>query len=239
MRRHHPENERIKRQYFRAPRARQRPVGQQHQSGGGSHLRIRAQHELQGLPEVSRRPGDGLQGAASRPSKSGDGEVAGKGDGAIEVDGAQGLHCMAFGATEVPGAHPLQRRGVLQSIRKRRAHRQGRSRASSPTLDQIWQAVELMPTATILDRRDRAVVAFGVVSGARDNAIASFSLKHIDPAARTVFQDAREVRTKFAKTFTSTYFPVDRGSRLSLATGFPSSRRSGSERTIHCFRRLT
>ena len=50
-------------------------------------------------------------------------------------------------------------------------------------------------------------VAFTLVSGARDNAIASFSLKHIDLAARTVFQDAREVRTKNAKTFASTFFP--------------------------------
>jgi hypothetical protein len=48
------------------------------------------------------------------------------------------------------------------------------------------------------------------VSGARDKAIASFSLKHIDIAPRTVFQDAREVRTKNAKTFTSTFFPVGR-----------------------------
>jgi len=47
-----------------------------------------------------------------------------------------------------------------------------------------------------------------VACGARDNAIASFSLKHIDIAARTVFHDARDVRTKHAKTFTSTFFPV-------------------------------
>ena len=53
-------------------------------------------------------------------------------------------------------------------------------------------------------------MAFVLVSGARDNAIASLSLKHIDLAARTVFQDARDVRTKNAKTFTSTFFPVDR-----------------------------
>jgi integrase len=50
--------------------------------------------------------------------------------------------------------------------------------------------------------------AFALASGARDNAIASFSLKHIDVAARTVFHDARDVRTKNAKTFTSTFFPV-------------------------------
>jgi hypothetical protein len=47
-----------------------------------------------------------------------------------------------------------------------------------------------------------------VACGARDNAIASFSLKHIDIAGRTVFHDARDVRTKNAKTFTSTFFPV-------------------------------
>ncbi len=77
-----------------------------------------------------------------------------------------------------------------------------------PSLDEIQKALGAMPTGTVLERRDRAVVAFALVSGARDNAIASLSLKHIDLAARTVFQDARDVRTKNAKTFTSTFFPV-------------------------------
>jgi integrase len=79
-----------------------------------------------------------------------------------------------------------------------------------PSLAEIQKAVETMLICTVLERRDRAVVAFAVLSGARDNAIASFSLKHIDVAARTVFQDAREVRTKNAKTFTSTFFPAGR-----------------------------
>lgn len=81
---------------------------------------------------------------------------------------------------------------------------------SVPSLAEIRKAVGAMPIGTVLERPDRAVVAFALVSGARDNAIASFSLKHIDVAARTVFQDAREVRTKNAKTFTSTFFPVGR-----------------------------
>jgi hypothetical protein len=77
-----------------------------------------------------------------------------------------------------------------------------------PSLDDIRMALAAMPTTTVLERRDRAVVAFALASGARDNAIASFSLKHIDVAARTVFHDGRDVRTKHAKTFTSTFFPV-------------------------------
>jgi integrase len=79
-----------------------------------------------------------------------------------------------------------------------------------PSLDEIRKVLGAMPIGTLLERRDRAVVAFAVVSGARDNAIASFCLKHIDLVGRSVFQDAREVRTKNAKTFTSTFFPVGR-----------------------------
>jgi site-specific recombinase XerC len=79
-----------------------------------------------------------------------------------------------------------------------------------PSLDEIRKALAAMPTGTVLERRDRAVIAFALLSGARDSAIASFSVKHINLAARTVSQDAREVRTKNAKTFTSTFFPVGR-----------------------------
>jgi integrase len=45
-----------------------------------------------------------------------------------------------------------------------------------PSLDEIRKALEAMPTGTVLERRDRAVVAFALASGARDNAIASLSL---------------------------------------------------------------
>ncbi|MEQ8399235.1 tyrosine-type recombinase/integrase [Thalassobaculum sp.] len=77
-----------------------------------------------------------------------------------------------------------------------------------PTLEQIRHAIGAMPTGAELQRRDRAVVPFALLSGARDGAIASLKLKHVDLGRRTVLQDAREVRTKFSKTFTSSFFPV-------------------------------
>jgi integrase len=52
------------------------------------------------------------------------------------------------------------------------------------------------------------VVAFAILSGARDGAMVTFRLKHLDLRARTVFQDGREVKTKRPKTFTSCFFPV-------------------------------
>ena len=77
-----------------------------------------------------------------------------------------------------------------------------------PTLDDIRKALANMPSATTIEQRNRAVIAFAILSGARDGAIASFRLKHVDLDARTVFHDARDVKTKSRKTFKSVFFPV-------------------------------
>lgn len=76
------------------------------------------------------------------------------------------------------------------------------------TLEEIRQVLAAMPADTHIEKRDRALVAFTILSGARDSAIASLRLKHIDLRARTIFQDGREVNTKRRKTFTSSFFPV-------------------------------
>lgn len=76
------------------------------------------------------------------------------------------------------------------------------------TLEEIKHVLALMPAETAIEKRNRALIAFAILTGARDGALASFRLKHVDMKAQTVFQDAREVRTKARKTFTSTFFPV-------------------------------
>lgn len=76
------------------------------------------------------------------------------------------------------------------------------------SVEQIRHVLSSMPTETDIQRRDRALIAFTLLSGARDNAIASMSLKHVDLDKKTVFQDARDVRTKNRKTFTTWFFPV-------------------------------
>lgn len=78
----------------------------------------------------------------------------------------------------------------------------------APTLDDVKAVLARMPCGSPVEKRDRAVIAFAILSGARDGAIASFRLKHVDFAARTIFQDGRDVKTKGRKTFTSSFFPV-------------------------------
>jgi integrase len=77
-----------------------------------------------------------------------------------------------------------------------------------PTHEQIRQALGCMPATTEIERRDRALVAFVFLTGARDSAVASLKLKHVDIVSRKVVQDGREVRTKFGKTFSTWFFPV-------------------------------
>ena len=50
----------------------------------------------------------------------------------------------------------------------------------APTPEQIKHVISLMPTVTEIENRDRALVAFTFLTGARDSAIASMKLKHVD-----------------------------------------------------------
>lgn len=77
-----------------------------------------------------------------------------------------------------------------------------------PTLEQILHVVQGMPSTTDIDLRNRALIAFTLLTGARDGAIASLKLKHVDMEEGRLVQDAREVRTKFSKTITTWLFPV-------------------------------
>ena len=78
----------------------------------------------------------------------------------------------------------------------------------APTLEQVKHVIATMPAATDIERRNRGLVAFALLTGARDSALASMKLKHVDLVAGSVFQDARDVKTKFSKTFTTFFFPV-------------------------------
>jgi len=83
-----------------------------------------------------------------------------------------------------------------------------RRQCAVPTLEQIKHVLAMMQTDSAIEKRNRALIAFTLLTGARDSAIASIKLKHVDLDAGNVFQDAREVNTKFSKSFTTTFFPV-------------------------------
>jgi integrase len=78
-----------------------------------------------------------------------------------------------------------------------------------PTLAQVHHVLSTMPADTVLERRDRALLAFAALTGARVAALASFRLGHVNIGEGYVEQDARTVRTKFAKTFRTFLMPIE------------------------------
>jgi integrase len=93
------------------------------------------------------------------------------------------------------------------------AHREQKA----PTLEQVRRVIEAMPRKTEIERRNRALVAFTLLTGARDSAIASMRLKHLDLKEGCVYQDPKEVKTKFRKTFMTYFLPVGDGIRKIVA----------------------
>jgi integrase len=94
-----------------------------------------------------------------------------------------------------------------------------------PTLEQVHHVLSTLPAETDIQRRDRALIAFTALTGARDGALSSLKLKHLDLAEGVIHQDAREVNTKFSKTFSTWFFPVG-GRALEIVTEWAAHLRS-------------
>jgi integrase len=86
-----------------------------------------------------------------------------------------------------------------------------------PTLDQVHHVLATMPAGTDIEKRNRALLALALLTGARGAALASLKLKHVDLEQACVHQDARDVKTKGSKTFTTWFCPVD-GDALAIFT---------------------
>ncbi|KAJ01514.1 tyrosine-type recombinase/integrase [Sulfitobacter mediterraneus] len=77
-----------------------------------------------------------------------------------------------------------------------------------PSKQAAYFAFQAMADQTELDRRDKALFAFLMITGARIAAVASLRLKHINLVDGFVYQDGRDVRTKGGKTITTWFFPM-------------------------------
>ena len=77
-----------------------------------------------------------------------------------------------------------------------------------PSVDEVIRVLNATPVNNEIERRDRAIIAFTLLTCARVQAVITAKIKHVDLEDRVFHQDAREVCTKFSKTFDTTFFPV-------------------------------
>ena len=92
-----------------------------------------------------------------------------------------------------------------------------------PSLEQIRHVITTAPHSTAIEQRDRALIAWALLTGMRDAAIASLPIGKVDLNRREVDQDARVVKTKNSKTMTTFFFPDGEFSASGLKREFWTS----------------
>ncbi len=94
----------------------------------------------------------------------------------------------------------------LTTGEERQAYATGIKKYAS--LAEYQKAILAMPAVTDTERRDQALIALMLLTCMRDSAAISIKLKHISIDKKHVFQDPRQVKTKFRKTIHTTFYPV-------------------------------
>ncbi|HEY2884411.1 MAG TPA: hypothetical protein VGJ08_04280 [Rhizomicrobium sp.] len=77
-----------------------------------------------------------------------------------------------------------------------------------------------MPIDIVVERRNRALMAMGILTGIRDRALISLSLRHVDMSKEPplVRQEPDRVETKFAKNISNYFFPFGVSVRIYTRT---------------------
>jgi integrase len=147
---------------------------------------------------------------------------------------------MALARARLQEAAKLFRRKLFQSVPQGdTAIAKAANEERIPTLDQIRHVIEAMPSGTDIEKRNRALIAFILLTGVRDNAVASMRLKHVDLADGKILQDARQVSGPNSPRPSRPIFsPLARTFLPFLPNGWRFCKRSGFEgSTIRSFRR--
>lgn len=72
-------------------------------------------------------------------------------------------------------------------------------------------ALRLMPSRTLMERRDRAMFALAYIGAMRESALISLRLRHVDIQERRIEHNGRELRAKNGKTFEICWFKGTEG----------------------------
>ncbi len=77
-----------------------------------------------------------------------------------------------------------------------------------PSVEQVEHVLRTMPFGTPIQFRDRSIIAFMLITGARIDATRTAIVGSVDLTEKVFHQDPRDMNTKFSKTFETWFFPV-------------------------------
>jgi integrase len=94
----------------------------------------------------------------------------------------------------------------LTTGEERQAHATTPKQYSS--LEEYRTALFAMPASTEIERRDQAIMALMLLTCMRDLAVVGLKLRHLSIERNHVFQDPRDIKTKFRKPIETFFYPV-------------------------------
>ncbi len=97
---------------------------------------------------------------------------------------------------------------ALRLTRKGQRAARSQRQVKRATVAQITQTMQAMPKTNAIERRNRALIAVALLSGARDGAIISMNVGHVDLAGKEFHQHPDEVDTKASKMIYTWFYPV-------------------------------
>ena len=210
---HHPANERVKREYYAyLSEARGRDVATI-DSVAKSLARFEASTKARDFKRFHREQAVAFKAALAQQRNARTGERISK---ATMLSTLRDLRAFFFWLAHLPGfksAIAYADADYFSLSDKDVAVARARRDKAVPTLEQVHHVLSIMPGGTVLERRDRALIALAAMTGARVGALASFRLGHVDLAADRIDHDARTVRTKFSKTFATFLVPIGNDAR--------------------------
>ena len=208
MTKHNPKNERIKRQYFSYLREAKRQSEASVDAVAAALARFEAYNRHKDLKSFHHQQAVAFKRHLSEQDSQATGEKLSKATQYATLSHLKRFFQWLAGQPGYKSSVQYSDADYFNLPEKEARIATARRQRPAPTLDQVRHVLGLMHARSDIERRDRALVAFILLTGARDSAVASLKLKHVDLDAAVVHQDARDVRTKFSKTFSTFFFPV-------------------------------
>jgi len=107
--------------------------------------------------------------------------------------------------------------GFLNLSRKESQMATRARKVDTPTFEEVLQVLENIKGETEVEKRDRALIALTLLTGARISAISSLRIKSFDRRRLILEQDpASGVKTKFSKQIITALFPLPDGKPLAF-----------------------
>ncbi len=78
-----------------------------------------------------------------------------------------------------------------------------------PTFEEVKKIIDTIEVKNEIDRRDRALISFALITGMRISAIITLKMKNFNERTKEIYQNPGDgVKTKASKKILSTFFPI-------------------------------